>query len=294
MFSVAGESQTRATARILRELSSGHTYLAQHPASDRHVVLKRLPDDCLVGGQLHPGIRQRLTRVRELADRHVANLHGVERLRLSSGDEEPAAFLVWDHIEGETLAEACAGDTEAKDDSRDRVRRRLLRETLLAVESIHARGIVHGALHARNVLVDPETGHVTLTHVSPLLYDDVRNDEQAALLMVRELWPTDEAQRLVARAEAEPRPIAWLRARLVERSETGGGTAESSAGDSEASPPIRSRARRAALFAAVAGVAISVLIGWTVSRASRRDGAPAPAHESAPAPISAGDLTGKQ
>jgi hypothetical protein len=45
----------------------------------RQVVLKKLDDDCLLDGQLHPSIKLRLERVRELPVRCVANFLGVER-----------------------------------------------------------------------------------------------------------------------------------------------------------------------------------------------------------------------
>ena len=48
-------------------------------AGGRRVVLKRLDEDCLWKGQLHPSVKDRLARVRELAHQGVANLHGVER-----------------------------------------------------------------------------------------------------------------------------------------------------------------------------------------------------------------------
>ncbi|HEY7087146.1 MAG TPA: hypothetical protein VH518_03595, partial [Tepidisphaeraceae bacterium] len=43
---------------------------------------------------------------------------------------------------------------------------------------LHAHGIVHGALHARNIIVDRD-GKLHLTHVSPLLYGDPEQDEHA-------------------------------------------------------------------------------------------------------------------
>src|SRR5687767_13638500 len=57
---------------------SGSTFLAIGPGG-RGVVLKKMDDDCLLRGQLHPSIRERLGRVRELAHGGVANLYGVAR-----------------------------------------------------------------------------------------------------------------------------------------------------------------------------------------------------------------------
>src|ERR1051325_7232742 len=82
--------------RIERELAAG-TFLATE-CSGRRVVLKMLEADCLLKGQLHPMIYDRLARVRELAHLGVANLHGAERY----GE---AAFVVWEFVEGITLEE---------------------------------------------------------------------------------------------------------------------------------------------------------------------------------------------
>src|SRR4051812_50121461 len=89
----------RATqASPLRMSSSLHT-----TSLDRKVVLKPLDGDCLLDGQLHPMIRQRLERVRELPLTGVANLIGVERVH---GD----AQLVWEFVDGTPLAEYSGDD----------------------------------------------------------------------------------------------------------------------------------------------------------------------------------------
>src|SRR5207253_3384972 len=51
-------------------------------------------------------------------------------------------------------------------------------QILTHVEGLHALGIVHGAIHGRNVIVRPDGG-VTLTHVSPLLYHEMAVDVEA-------------------------------------------------------------------------------------------------------------------
>ncbi|HEX8523100.1 MAG TPA: hypothetical protein VF669_12655, partial [Tepidisphaeraceae bacterium] len=68
--------------KIVRELSpgTGQTFLAEDlRGAGKLVVLKMLEEDCLLEGQLHPSIRLRLGRISEMAAKHVANLHGVER-----------------------------------------------------------------------------------------------------------------------------------------------------------------------------------------------------------------------
>jgi hypothetical protein len=59
-------------------------------------------------------------------------------------------------------------------------------QILAHVEALHALGIVHGAIHGRNVIVHPN-GEVKLTHVSPLLYQEERVDVEATRLLLREM-----------------------------------------------------------------------------------------------------------
>jgi hypothetical protein len=119
----------------------------------RRVVLKELAEDCLLDGELHPSIALRLMRVRELPMTAVANLHGVERV-------DGRACLIWDFVEGRVLEELSATERAGVE-----------REVRLVVETLHSHGIVHGALHGRNIIVDGRGG-VHVTHVSPLLHGD--------------------------------------------------------------------------------------------------------------------------
>ena len=43
------------------------------------IYRKPLSDDCLLGGELHPSIAERLARVRELPVSSIANFYGVSR-----------------------------------------------------------------------------------------------------------------------------------------------------------------------------------------------------------------------
>ena len=147
---------------IQSELTPAATYLALDP-SGRRVVLKILDDDCLLGNNLHPMIKDRLGRVRELAHVGVANLLSVERDGMRS-------FLVWDYVPGETLEEHLGNASPTLE---------LARRIVRAVEGLHALGIVHGALHERNIIVTP--GSVVLVHVSPLLFNDPQVDIDALL-----------------------------------------------------------------------------------------------------------------
>src|SRR5437773_1622481 len=140
----------------------------------RRVVLKRLDPDCLLDGQLHPSIRERLHRVRELPLTCVANLMGVDKV-------ERAGELVWEFVPGRALEEI-RGDEAAW--------RKLAREIILAVEALHSSGIVHGAIHERNVIVD-ERGEIRLTHISPLLWSDRAHAAADAVALLEALVGRD-------------------------------------------------------------------------------------------------------
>lgn len=148
----------------------GPSYLAIGPGG-RGIVLKPLETDCLLKNRLHPSIKERLSRVRELALAGVANLYGVERDAAGGGESSPpGAWLIWEYVQGRSLDgySADAGCAPRK-------LALVARELVLTVESLHRQGIVHGAIRATNIIVDAH-GAVRLTHVSPLLYSDPGDD----------------------------------------------------------------------------------------------------------------------
>lgn len=157
---------------VKRALSAGQSYLAAGPGG-RRVVLKRVDADCMLGNQLHPSIKERLARVRELAHGGVANLHGVAR-------ESDSAWLIWEYVEGQTFDEYSA-----------EIRRtplellNLARELILAVDALHSRGIVHGALVGSNIIITPE-GALRLVHISPLLFLDMALDVECVISLLQE------------------------------------------------------------------------------------------------------------
>ena len=200
--------------QILRELYPDQTYLALAPGG-RQVVLKMLDQDCLLRGQLHPNVRDRLARVRELAHAGVANLYGVER-------DAGRTYAIWEYVEGMTLDEWASPQPENSVDPAftrgPRDLPHLARELILAVQTLHARGIVHGALNGRNVILTP-SGKLRLTHISPFLYHDVADDVGPLIDLLRELAiARDEADSPLARilAEAAERgpTLQWLGARV--------------------------------------------------------------------------------
>lgn len=150
---------------VVETLAPGTCYLAIGPGG-RGVTLKKLDPDCLLGRLLHPDVRDRLSRVRELAHTGVANFYGV-------GKEVDEAWLIWEYVQGQPFADYTRDNCPTP---RDLVV--LTRDLVLTVDSMHTQGIVHGAIASGNVIVAPG-GATRLTHVSPLLYTDPADDVEA-------------------------------------------------------------------------------------------------------------------
>lgn len=159
--------------RIDRTLAAGASYIGRDERGQR-VVLKRLESDCLMRGQLHPSIRDRLMRVRELALKSVATLRTVER-----ADDD--AWLVWDYIDGDTFDDYTTDSQQTSQQLSV-----IARELVLSVDALHGQGIIHGAIHGRNVILTPD-GQVRLTHVSPLLYNDPAEDVSRLVKLLRDV-----------------------------------------------------------------------------------------------------------
>jgi len=199
------------------------SFLAIGPGG-RGVVLKELEEDCLLKasknskGGLHPNIRERLSRVRELAHAGVANLHGVER-------DADRAWLIWEYVPGQTFDQFASAPGRTS-----RELANASRELVLTVESLHSQGIVHGAIKPGNVLVTP-AGAVRLTHISPYLYTDPDEDARAVIALLEE--------SLFARRE-ERSPLAKV---LV--------AAQAPAASRDASPSLRRLGTRLAAFLSV-------------------------------------------
>lgn len=238
-------------------LAAGRTALCVAEGG-RLLVLQRLPEECLQGVTLHPSVRERLMRVKELAHRQVASFVGVER------DHGGDAWLVWEYLDGEALQAYLADPTRSP-----RQVLLMLRELILAVEGLHALGIIHGALHPLNVFIG-HTGELKLTHISPLLHHQADVDYDAlAQLLQQALSGRDDAQtrrsRLIAQKIAQRTPMLELAgeiSRLVE------------AREDDVAPPVENlsverRFRRKAIYSAAgcAGAAVViVLAGYLLLR----------------------------
>ena len=214
------------------------------------IVRKRLPQDCLLEGQLNPNIAERLRRVREIAMTNVPTLIAIERHGADT-------FLVWQHIEGVPFEQAAADE---KIDPNQAIG--LVRELLHTVECFHATGLVHGALHSNNVLV--RDGRIYLIDVSPLLFLDPKCDEQAVMQMIGRVVEVRNEQNeplgtALAAAMRRANPMQELAAQL---------SAHAAGETVRATPPARPQIRRRTLLAAivtfVAGVGIAVAIARSV------------------------------
>lgn len=260
---------------VVRVLPGGRSVLCRDAGrgGERRVVIKALPRDCVVRGktgasELHAHVRERLLRVRELADPSVAALHGVEE------DERLGPMLVWDYVPGEDLSTLPPGEGSGGGGG---VMARA-RAVVTAVERLHLLGIVHGALHLRNVIVG-EGGAVSLTHISPLVIDDPRHDAADLLKLLRELNARElDARELGARerrpvgaenavlarviAECSPDPdVGRVRERLL--TAEGARFVQGREVRRGMSPGVRSL--WAAVGIASAGLGASALLGWWVS-----------------------------
>jgi tRNA A-37 threonylcarbamoyl transferase component Bud32 len=238
--------------RVERALTPDLSYLAIGPGG-RKVVLKRVDEDCLLRNQLHPSIRDRLGRVRELAHGGVANLHGVER----DGD---AAWLVWEYVEGQTFDESVADPQRTPRDLMV-----LARELILAVDSLHLQGIVHGALVGGNVVVTPD-GTVRLVHISPLLYTDMDVDADCVLALLEHAVEERGEQgspfgQLLAEARRERTPLRALGTKLAAMLEVR---------PEPLQPQVRSEERhirRRTLVAATLVAILGIVIAYAIWRA---------------------------
>ena len=177
--------------QIIETLTEGRTRRAID-ASGNCVILKSLDPACLQHGRLHPNVKERLARIRELPVRDLALLHGVELV-----DNQPV--LVWDDLGGQTLEQFVAHSRPAG----------LARDVSLLIDALHGHGIVHGAIHARNVIVD-SNGRPRLTHLSPLLHYEPELDRADLAKMLDELGLV-ESQPVAAMPIERSRGLQLLR-----------------------------------------------------------------------------------
>jgi hypothetical protein len=262
---------------VVEVLPGGRSVRCRGLSGEGDVVIKPLPRDCLIrphglpvaqeatehapaAQELHAHVRDRLLRVRELADVDVANLCGVEE------DAALGAMLIWQWVPGRDLPSLPA-DWEAGTGGLLRLAWRLTS----AVERLHLLGIVHGRLHLRNVIVTARD-EIVLTHVSPLVVDDPDRDASDLVRMLRELnarpresWQargeTAVLARVLAEAGTSPR-LEDLREKLTRA----GGTRYIAATPGRTERPSRSRVWAAVLV--VVAVGLGLVLSWLTGRSS--------------------------
>ena len=260
---------------VLETFTPNLTWLAAAPGG-RRVVLKALDEDCLWKNQLHPNIKDRLGRVRELAHTGVANLCGVERA-------DSLVFAVWDFVPGRTLDDFALAPDRSQ---RDLIP--LLRDLMLALEMLHARGIVHGAIKPSNVIVSEDGHRLMLTHISPWLYTEPQEDVRAAVTMLRDIvhrrgdaaTPLGSLLGDDSNHDLSPRQLAARLGGLAESHEVGADAAADSTRDAEGrrGDPIR----RSALAGAALTVVLAAAIFTALSIHANRQQPPAPEPPEAP------------
>jgi hypothetical protein len=252
---------------VVETLAGDVTYLAIGPGG-RGVVLKRLDPDCLHRELLHPDVRDRLSRVRELAHAGIANLIGVGKDERDAGE-----WLIWEYVEGRPLADHARGRCKTP-----RELAALVRELVLTVESLHMQGIVHGAITSSNVIVGPE-GAVRLTHVSPLLYTDPADDAEAVIETVNAVLD-ERGERdtplgvLMTEAAETKMPLRAIAPRLAVLADARESSYEPAATVAWRERRTRKRAVLGAVLAALAGLAVAFEV-WRRAGGPGRDSLPA-------------------
>lgn len=164
----------------LGEGGMGEVWLAERADGlyDGHAAIKLLRED--VAG---PGLAARFARERALLGRLTHP--GIARL-LDAGEQQGRAYLVLEHVQGQTLSEHVRQHRLGLD-----ARVRLLLAIARAVEHAHAQLIVHRDLKPSNVMVDETNAAKLLDFGIAGLLDDqgAHTDGQLTLLAGRRLTP---------------------------------------------------------------------------------------------------------
>ncbi len=284
------EADTVCGCAVERWLTPGRTALIEAPWSkaehskregvSARLVVKRLDDDLLLGHDLHPLVRDRLAKLRELPLNGVSLPLGVWAGELTDGRvDTTSVWTLWHWVEGrELVPEDCsAGRLSA-----------IAIAAFEALEQLHELGLAHGAVHRGNVLVgkrdtaDEEVERVILLHPSPLLVTDMEADVIGLCRVLRDVLSHETGseptlRRLMARQVVETVGSGWTartwRLELGDmlRKSTEVATAGDGARPDEAAflpesePDRRGRARRMAWILGTIVVAVAVagfLVGW--------------------------------
>lgn len=138
--------------------TTGPVFQAQDPASRALVAIKLLKVD--LSPDEAQGVTQALAGLVFGTPRHDALVKPID-----AGLDEGEAYFVTAFVEGDSLEAALRDFGPAAIE--DLVPR--LRNLAAALDAAHHAGLVHGALHLRDIVVSPETTHVTGVGVAPIL-----------------------------------------------------------------------------------------------------------------------------
>ena len=245
--SSAWSSGHRVGPFAVQRVLSDRTALAAD-AGGRRVVLKPIDDDCMLESAIHPSVATRLERIQQLPTTVLARLIGVWRDGLR-------AVMAWEYVTARSLDELFA---DPRADAETLVAS--LRDTALAIEAMHGLGIVHGAIHERNIFV--QTPGLLLTHASPLLWDDPGVDEQAFLSLAERAAGVRgthlaSVPAAVQAARDSSTPLATFRTLLARPADTP---------PSDGLDPLP---KRLSLLGAAITTLVAIIVTWLIWRAVR-------------------------
>jgi hypothetical protein len=138
--------------------TTGPVFQAQDPESHALVTIKLLKVD--LSPDEAQGVARALARLVDETPRHQALV-----APLDAGLDDGEAYFVTAFVDGDSLEAALRDFGPAAIE--DLVPR--LRSLAAALDAAHAAGLVHGALHPRDILVSPDTTHLTGVGVAPML-----------------------------------------------------------------------------------------------------------------------------
>ena len=119
----------------------GEVYKARDTRLDRTVAIKVLPPDLAADPERRQRFEREAKTISQLNHPHICTLHDV-------GEEDGIAFLVMEHLEGDTLAERLRRGALPLDQALT-----LATEIADALSAAHRQGVIHRDLKPGNVML---------------------------------------------------------------------------------------------------------------------------------------------